>query len=128
MSRPPVDTDALLSLVDDDSDLLRSIIDAFLEECSGHMEALRAAVAEEDAEALQREAHSLKGSTGNLRAEPTHEVATKLEQIGERNDFHEAEEALAALEREIERLQDALVEIREEHTNGGAYCSDGLSK
>jgi HPt (histidine-containing phosphotransfer) domain-containing protein len=114
MSTPAVDRDALIELLDGNPDLIITIIDSFLDDCPGYMDAIRTAVENEDAEALKREAHGLKGAAGSLRAEPASEAALVLEEIGHSGDFSEAEPALEALEHEIERLKDALHALRED--------------
>lgn len=115
MSDSPVDPDALIELVDEDFELLEALVDTFLEECPEYLDAIRAAVTERDAEALQSEAHRLKGAVGNLRAKPASEAVQRLEQVGESGDFEEAQEALDDLEREIERLQTALTDLKQEY-------------
>lgn len=114
MSRSPVDPDALIELVDQDVELLEALVNAFLKECPDYLEAIRAAVTEENAEALQREAHKLKGAVGNLRAGPALEATQRLEEIAESEDFEEAGTAFEALEKEIHRLRSALVELQRE--------------
>jgi hypothetical protein len=49
---------------------------------------------------------------GNFAARPAFEAALKLEMIGREGSLAHAEEAYAALEKEIERLQPALAGLR----------------
>lgn len=123
MSRSPVDPDALIELVDRDFDLLEALVTAFLEECPDYLDAIRAAVTEQDPEALQREAHKLKGAVGNLRAGPALEATQKLEEIAESEDFQQAEPALDALEQELDRLRTALLTLREKYENADAITN-----
>lgn len=115
MCRPSVDREALVDLLDQNPDLIATIIDSFLGDCPDYMQAIRGAVEEGDAEVLRREAHGLKGAAGSLRAEPASEAASTLEEIGHSGDFSEADVALERLEREIDHLKDDLVALREEY-------------
>jgi HPt (histidine-containing phosphotransfer) domain-containing protein len=62
--------------------LLREILGLFLTECPGWRAGLRAAVADGDAAALQRTAHTLKGSLGVLAAADALAAAERLESPG----------------------------------------------
>lgn len=115
MARPSVDREALVELLDENPDLIITIVDSFLHDCPDYMDAIRRAVEEGDAEVLKREAHGLKGATGSLRAEPASEAALVLEEIGRSGDFAEADPALETLEHEIDRLKDDLVALKEEY-------------
>jgi HPt (histidine-containing phosphotransfer) domain-containing protein len=53
-------------------------------------------------------AHTLKGSTAVLGAEPAQEVAAVIEELARQRDWVGAREALARLEAELERLKPAL--------------------
>lgn len=108
MATPAVDRDALVELLDGDPDIIATLIDSFLEDCSDYMDAIRDAVESEDAETLEREAHGLKGATGSLRASPSSEAAQTLEEMGHAGDLTGAEAALDTLEAEIDRLKDEL--------------------
>lgn len=114
MSTPVVDHDALVELLDGNPELIITIIDSFLEDCPEYMEAIRWAVEEGDGEALEHEAHGLKGAAGSLRATPASEAARQLEEIGHSGDFAEAESALETLEDEIERLKAELRALKNE--------------
>lgn len=115
MSTPVVERDALVSLLDENPDLIVTIIDSFLEDCPSYMDAIRRAVKNENAEVLKREAHGLKGATGSLRAQPVSKAAEVLEEIGHSGDFSEAESALTRLEDEIDRLKDDLCALKKEY-------------
>ena len=112
MATPAVDRDALVELLDGNPDVIVTLIDSFLDDCSDYMDAIRAAVASRDAEALEREAHGLKGATGSLRAAPSSEAAQTLEEMAHAGDFADAEAALETLEAEIDRLKDELRALR----------------
>lgn len=120
MPTPAVDRDALVDLLDENADLIATIIDSFLDDCPDYMDAIRNAVEEGDAEALKREAHGLKGATGSLRAQPASELAQELEEIGRSGDFTEAEAALKSLESEIDRLTEDLRAVRSEYQGRSA--------
>ncbi|WP_263785723.1 Hpt domain-containing protein [Salinibacter grassmerensis] len=108
MATPAVDRDALVELLDGNPSVIVTLIDSFLNDCSDYMNAIRNAVENEDAEALEREAHGLKGAAGSLRASPSSEAAQALEEMGHAEDFTGAEAALGTLEAEIDRLKDEL--------------------
>lgn len=117
MSVSPVDEEALFELVDEDPDFLVILIRTFLDDCSTYMEELRRAVAENDAEALVREAHGLRGAVANLQAQPAHQAVLRLEELGRSGDLEEAPAALCDLEAEIDRLTQALHGVVEHHAD-----------
>ena len=111
MSEPPLDESALLQLVDGDRAFLRTLVETFRADCRASMDALRTAVAAEDPDAIEQAAHQLKGAAGNLRAGPTREAARRLERMGAEGNLAEVADALAVLEREVDRLDAALREL-----------------
>ena len=63
---------------------------------------------------VERDAHSLKGATGNLAAQMASEAARKLERFARAGDLLHAESELQELEWELERLKPALLAVRAE--------------
>jgi PAS domain S-box-containing protein len=114
---PPVEVlnEALLvSRVDNDPQLLRDLVDLFLEEYPRLVDEIRVALERKDAKALQRGAHSLKGSTSNLAAKMASETAFKLERLAQAGDLMHAESVLQELESQLGRLKPALLAVRAE--------------
>ena len=93
------------------STMLREITELFLDHSPKALERMRRAIAAGDAQALEYEAHAFKGSVGVLFARPTFEAVAALERIGRDGDLAHAEQACAALEREVSRLGPALASL-----------------
>ena len=60
-------------------DVLQEILNLFLDEVPKKIGALRTAVASGDATTVQRTAHSLKGSSGNIGAHAMYDVCRQLD-------------------------------------------------
>jgi PAS domain S-box-containing protein len=114
---PPVevlDEALLLSRVDRDPQLLRDLVDLFLEECPRLVDEIRVALDSKDAKAVQRGAHSLKGCAGNLAAKMAAETALKLERLAQAGDLVRAESVLSELKSQLACLEPALLAVRAE--------------
>jgi HPt (histidine-containing phosphotransfer) domain-containing protein len=112
---PPVEVlnEALLvSRVDSDPQLLRDLVDLFLEDCPRLVDEIRGALDRKDAKTVQRGAHSLKGSTSNLAGKMASEAALELERIAQAGDLLQAQSALQELEYQLECLKPALLAVR----------------
>src|SRR5688500_8342999 len=68
-------------------DVLTEILQLFLDDVPGRIETLRAATAAGDAIAVQRAAHSLKGSSGNIGARALYEVCRQLDDSAKSGDL-----------------------------------------
>ena len=111
-----LDRETLLERVGGDKKLLKDIIAMFLEDCPKRLAKVREAIARRGGEALERAAHALKGGVGNFSVGPAFEAAQRLEQMGEQENLAGVEEVYAALEREMERLTQALIGLKDEDT------------
>jgi HPt (histidine-containing phosphotransfer) domain-containing protein len=109
-----LDLPALWAQVDGDQELLAELIAIFLEDGPRLLAETADAVARRDGPALQRAAHTLKGSLGAFHAGAALDVARRLEQIGRGGDLAEAETTLEALAAEHERLREAMLTVGEE--------------
>jgi CheY-like chemotaxis protein len=117
VEKPPVeilDEALLVSRVDNDPQLLRDLVDLFLEECPRLVDEIRVALDRKDAKAVERGAHSLKGCTSNLAAQMASEAAFKLERLARAGDLVDAESVLKELECQLERLKPALLAVQAE--------------
>jgi len=90
--------------MDGDHDLLRQVVELFLEDAPKKVSLIRQAIVNHDSRGLERAAHTLKGSLGTFRAELAIEAAQKLETMGRSGDLSTAREACQTLERRLERL------------------------
>jgi two-component system sensor histidine kinase/response regulator len=108
---PVWDFSAALARVDGDAEVLGELARLFLGDCARLVSAIEAAVAGRDSEALERAAHALRSAIGNFGAQAAFEAALKLEIMGREGHVAEAEEACAALERQVERLKPALAHL-----------------
>jgi PAS domain S-box-containing protein len=106
-----LDVNAALERVDGDLELLKELAGLFLRECPRRMAEIRQAISQRNVLKLQQEAHTLKGSVGNFGAREAFEAARRLETVGRGQDWSQAEEAWAALEQAIGRLEPALAGI-----------------
>jgi len=97
-----------LENVGGDMDLLKEIIEIFLEDYPNQMKQIQEGISSGDAVVLEHAAHSLKGSVANFAAKRAYDAAYRLEVLGREGDLGEANEALGDLEKEIEGLKDAL--------------------
>ncbi|MGB7060939.1 MAG: PAS domain S-box protein [Candidatus Zixiibacteriota bacterium] len=106
-SRPviPIDLEAALDRFDGDKEFLTNMLQEFLDSASGQLETLEKAVEREDAELIEREAHSIKGAAGNLGATGIADVSLKLELLGRKADLSGGNEVIARLKTEFKRLE-----------------------
>jgi PAS domain S-box-containing protein len=117
LEKPPVevvDEALLFSRVDRDRQLLKDLVDLFLDECPSLVDEIRVALNNKDAAGVARIAHRVKGTTSNLAAQMTSEAALKLERLAHAGDLVHAESALEELEYQLLRLRPALLTIRAE--------------
>jgi CheY-like chemotaxis protein len=94
-------------------DLLRELVDIFLESNPALMVELHNAISRGDAAEVRRTAHNIKGSVGNFEAIDAHAAAQRLEEIGRSGNLQDAAAAFAALQDAIARLSPALAGIRD---------------
>jgi CheY-like chemotaxis protein/HPt (histidine-containing phosphotransfer) domain-containing protein len=106
-----VDWGAALEFVNGDRQLLRVLVQMFLAECPQWLANARRAAAAGDGAELKRAAHTVKGTLGHFGAWPGFEAARRLETLARDGILEGAEEALAALERELQRCTPLLAEF-----------------
>jgi len=103
-TNPIMDRKLALSRVGGDLELLREIGQLFLEEYPGLLARLTAAVASNDAHAVDRTAHSIKGSVANFGAQSAYDAALALEQMGRTGKLRDAQRQLGVLDRNLAAL------------------------
>ncbi len=101
----------LLDRVCGDAQLLKELIDLFLQDYPRLMEEIAKAIEAQKAPALERAAHALKGAVGNFAAKGAYEAALHLERIGRAEQLISAQAAFDTLENEIARLKSALAGV-----------------
>jgi two-component system sensor histidine kinase/response regulator len=105
---PLLDLDAALTRLGDDAELLRDLIGFFFEDSPPLLEQLQQAVAERNANVIERAAHSLKGLASNFSGQRAVQAALRLEKMGHSNDLAHSADALATLQNELAALRGAL--------------------
>jgi HPt (histidine-containing phosphotransfer) domain-containing protein len=105
------DREAAKAAVDGDLELLAELAELFLYDAPGLVDEIRRSAREGDAPALQRSAHTLKGTASNFRAQATVQAALRLECMGRDQDLGDAEQALERLVHELERLRPQLQKL-----------------
>ncbi len=97
-----------LRALDPEGRLLGELVGMYLEDGEARLRALREAVERGDAGEIEREAHTLKGSSANIGAYRVAEQSQVLQDMGRSGDLSEAHEAAEELGREYARATRAL--------------------
>ena len=108
---PPVNFGKALRRLDGDENLLKDMAGFFIEDAPELLQRLKQAIDRGEAQVVQRSAHSVKGLAANFNADRAVEAAFELEQIGESGDLSRAANVYQRLEREVERVVQALREF-----------------
>jgi two-component system, sensor histidine kinase and response regulator len=111
MTEIAVDRKALLESMENDSELLHTVIGIFLADYPGTFAAIRAGVTALDPRKVMNASHALKGSVGVFGAKRAVEAAHILESMGELNKLEGVREALCVLEHEMDPVLAVLREI-----------------
>ena len=94
------------------------IAELFLDGLTDSIAGIRDGIALNDDNAVERAAHSLKGSVGNFGARRAYDIAYRLEVLGRDGKLAESEDAVPELQREFRDLEtamkDALLEMKNE--------------
>ena len=99
------DRAALLVRIEGDETLLRELVELFLEDTPQRLDHIRDAFVDNDCQRLERAAHTLKGSVGNLCAYRAYETAKRLERLARTGEGQRIMEAVTDLEMEMAHLQ-----------------------
>ena len=108
------DRPAALARVGDDLELLQEITRLFLDDAPNMMSAIEQAIASQDADALGRSAHTLKGCVSNFGAAEAYEAALNLEKLGRTGDLDGAAAGMERLRRSLEDLRPELEQLAAE--------------
>jgi HPt (histidine-containing phosphotransfer) domain-containing protein len=101
--------------VDNDLEFLEETISMLNEDSPGLLRQIQDAAARGDADAIVGPAHTLKGMLANFCAARAETAARDVEIVGRENRMTNVDATVTALERETERLRDALHEFLEDH-------------
>ncbi len=108
------DKNRLLAEWGDDAGFLAELVDQALQDCPNLLSKLREALASGDGKAVERAAHSLRGSAANFVAKDAFQAAQALEVMGRQGDLTHAKETYAVVEGEVERVKSALATLAKE--------------
>ncbi|MCS6296523.1 MAG: response regulator [Nitrospira sp.] len=98
------DANAMLANIGGDAELFDQLIRLFLDRHGIMMKEIESAIGQADAAALERAAHSLKGTAGNLCAPDVVLLASQLEASGRLGTLTEAPSLLVRLDRTVQEL------------------------
>ena len=104
-----IDKKVALLQASDDVELLVEIIELFLADSPALLQELQNALATDNAAAMCRAAHTLKGAAGNFGAQAVCETAFKLEMMGQQSNLTEALTTCQELTAQMEQVHHALV-------------------
>lgn len=104
MEEIPLDISASIARMGE-QDFWREIMDAFFEETPEYLRQLRQALADSDDELLTRSAHSIKGCSAEILAEPLRRLSETVERLSRAGDWAAVPELLPGLEAEYLRLE-----------------------
>jgi CheY-like chemotaxis protein len=107
-TQPTFDKCCFLSRMEGDERLGNEIIEIFRQEYPKLLESVHRAAEERNASLLERAAHTLKGSVGDMAAPEAFEAARALEQLAREGRLDDAHAALTALEGALNRLMPEL--------------------
>jgi CheY-like chemotaxis protein len=99
-----IDWEAAMSVVAGDRELLREVVEAFLEECPALLDQAKAAIAAVDSKMLRRSGHTIKGVMRTLGLQIPAELAAELEEMGRSGDVSGASLVLARLESRLDEI------------------------
>ncbi len=88
--------------------LVAQMIDLFLDQAPKRLDGLRQGLANGDVETVERSAHSLKSTAGNLGATELSHLAGKAEHAAGKKDLPSVRDLLTRIEAEFARARDAL--------------------
>ena len=111
-----VDEEMLLSRVDGNRGQLKVLADAFVMSNPASLAEMQAALDRQDANALERSAHSLKGSVAVLAADAAYDTAAKLETLAREGNLATAATVCRELEVKIAEVERALAALSEDPT------------
>ena len=103
-----MDWEAAVDRIGGREDLLKQMVTLFYKEAGKLVPALHEAIGQKDSVKVRRLAHSIKGSASCFAAPAAISAATRVEFMGRDDDLTDVEEAFTVLEREIDRLSQAL--------------------
>jgi len=106
-----LDRDEILERTGASPETLKEIVELFAAESEKLLKRMRDAISNEHPSELQRAAHTLKGSVRIFGAERAAAAALRLEMTARDKDLRGADDAHAALAREIERLMPMLTRM-----------------
>ena len=101
----PIDWEHLHQISDNDPEFELEILKVFVEDSLFHVEGIKAAITVNDFPQLAREAHHLKGSSGNVGATAMRKIAEELEQLSRKQSFVGAYELVLGLVDFINKIQ-----------------------
>jgi len=104
------DWDGLLHRLMGDEEFAKEIIDDFLTQMPEKLFAVKKALDNEDLPLVQREAHIIKGASGNVGALTLQEIAEQIESAGEEKDLVKARSFVAELDKQLEILKNKLTQ------------------
>jgi PAS domain S-box-containing protein len=101
------DRQRLLNALGEDEDLLREIVAMFLEDTPKEIGPLMRAIAVGDVTTMALQAHKLKGSAANIRAESIREIFAGIEEAAKRKDIPEAARLAEGFAERFEQFKEA---------------------
>ena len=107
-----------LAHADGDLELLGQMAALFLKDYPRLLANIESAVARGDAQAVTREAHTLKGSVANFGVNAAFRSAQRLEDIGRRQDLSESRQALSELVNALQEIEQSLLEFSRKGQSG----------
>jgi CheY-like chemotaxis protein/HPt (histidine-containing phosphotransfer) domain-containing protein len=91
------DRTATLDRLGGDAELLAEVIQIYVKSAPTHLETIASALERSEADALYREAHTLKGATATFEAPQVYQAVAELEACGKRGDLKAASDALVSV-------------------------------
>jgi len=103
------DKKGLFERLMEDEDLIKEIIEDFLEKVPGQIAALSEASENKDADLIRRQAHTLKGASVNIGASGLQETAYQVELAAKAGSLDKASDFIPELHGQLKALKEALM-------------------
>lgn len=103
---PPLDCASLVERFLGDWEFVEGILEKFQQQVGVDLEALERSIVERNSEQAALLAHRIKGAAANVSAAEISRVAAELERMGRAAKLDQADEQLAALRSENQRLDE----------------------